>query len=392
MGLSTQVRNLGRFAVLLVAVLTVLLVGSGTVLYFRQHYRPTPPPPEGRPGISFESPDDLYFSLLLRWRYSDVITPPGADDSPVNFVVEPGETAGGIAARLEEEGLVSDASLFKTYVRFHDLDANLEAGEHTLRRTMTMEEVAHELLYAQLRETQITIVPGWRLEEIAEMLAQETAINADEFLLVARTGTFNYGFLADRPLGASLEGYLVADTYRIPMDADATWLVERLLETFDQRVTTEMRRDAQSQGMTIHEWVTLASIVEREAVLDAERPTVASVYLNRLEGRLPEADGYLRADPTYQYARGYDAASGRWWAGFQVEDVTQLDDPYNTFLYDGLPPGPICSPSLASLRAVVYPEETDYLYFYAKQDGSSAHAFAETYEEHLQNQAIYGGG
>ncbi|MFL7807737.1 MAG: endolytic transglycosylase MltG, partial [Anaerolineae bacterium] len=229
------------------------------------------------------------------------------------------------------------------------------------------------------------------VEQIAEMLAEETAISPEEFLLVARTGTFNYSFLADRPAGSSLEGYLMADTYRIPVDADATSLIERLLDTFDQRVTAEMRRDAQSRGMTIHEMVTLASIVEREAALDEERPIVASVYLNRLAGRLPEADGLLRADPTYQYARGYDAASGRWWAGFGVDDVLTLDDPYNTFLYRGLPPGPICSPSLASLRAVVYPAETDYLYFYAKQDGSGTHAFAETYEEHLRNQARYGG-
>jgi UPF0755 protein len=392
MGLSTQVRNAGRFVVFVLAVIAVLVVGSGTVAYFQQRYRKPAPPPEGRPAFSFESPDDFYFSIVLRSKYRDVIEPAGEDDTPVSFVVEPGETASGIAARLEEQQLIRDASLFKTYVRFHDLDANLEAGEHILRQTMTMEDVAHELLHAQLREIQITIVPGWRIEQIAEMLAQETAINPEEFLLVARTGAFNYSFLADRPAGSSLEGYLMADTYRVPAGADATALIERLLDTFDERVTLEMRRDAQSQGMTIHEMVTLASIVEREAALDEERPVVASVYLNRLEGRLPEADGYLRADPTYQYARGYDAASGRWWAGFGVQDPLSLDDPYNSFLYEGLPPGPICSPSLASLRAVVYPAETDYLYFYARQDGSGTHAFAETYEEHLRNQAQFGGG
>ena len=142
-----------------------------------------------------------------------------------------------------------------------------------------------------------------------------------------------------------MEGYLVADTYRIPADADATALVERLLETFGLRFDAQMMRDAEARGLSLHQAVTLASIVEREALLDSERPTVSSVYLNRLDARLPEADGYLRADPTYQYARGYVAASGKWWAGFQVDDVKGLDDPYNTFLYPGLPPGPICSPS-----------------------------------------------
>jgi UPF0755 protein len=390
MGVSTQLRNTGRFVVFILSVLAAIALISGTWWYLRSHYVPPEKPPEGRPPFSFESPDDLYFSTMLRLRYEKVIQPAGTDSSPVNFVVEEGETASGIAARLEEEGLIEDASLFKIYVRFHKLDANLEAGEHILRQTMTMEEVAHELLHAQLREIQITIVPGWRIEEIGEMLARETAINPDEFLLIARTGTFNYSFLSDRPAGSSLEGYLMADTYRVPATADATLLVERLLETFDQRFTLQMRRDAQASGMSVHQVVTLASIVEREALLDEERPIVASVYLNRLAGQLPEADGYLRADPTYQYVRGFDPASGRWWAGFQVEDVTALDDPYNTFLHPGLPPGPICSPSMASIEAVIYPAETEYLYFYAIGDGS--HAFARTYEEHLRNQALYGGG
>jgi UPF0755 protein len=389
MGLSTQVRNTGRFLVFVVAILAIVALGSGTWWYFSSHYRPPEKPPEGRPAFSFESPDDLYFSALLRMRYRELIAPAGEDDAPINFVIESGETASGIASRLEEQGFISDASLFKAYVRFHKLDANLEAGEHLLRRSMTMEEVASALLYAQLREIQLTILPGWRIEQIAEMLAEKTRINPEEFLLIARTGAFDYAFLADRPRGASLEGYLVADTYRLPADADATALVERLLLAFDQRVTPAMRRDAGARGLSVHELVTLASIVEREALLDVERPTVASVYLNRLDSVLPEADGYLRADPTFQYARGYDRVTGRWWAGFQVDDVTSIDSPYNTFLHEGLPPGPICSPSLASLRAVVYPADTDYLYFYAKGDGS--HAFSETYEEHLENQALYGG-
>lgn len=391
MGLSTQLRNTGRFFVFVTAVVAVLVIGGTVWSYFSSRYTEPEEPPEGLPAFSFESPDDLYFSAILRMRYQDLITPAGTDNTPVSFVVEPGETAGGIAVRLEEKKLVTDAQLFKTYVRFHDLDANLEAGEHILRQTMTMEDIAHELLHAQVREVQITIVPGWRLEEIAEMLRTETTINADEFLLVARTGTFNYGFLAGRPLGSSLEGYLVADTYRVSADADAMALVERLLEMFDERVSPQMRRDAESQGLSVHELVTLASIVEREAVLDEERPIIASVYLNRLAERLPEAYGYLQADPTYQYARGWDPVQGKWWGGFLEEDPLTLDDPYNTFLYKGLPPGPICSPSLASLKAVVYPAETEYLYFYAKQDGSGSHVFAKTYEEHLQNQGIYGG-
>ena len=391
MGLSTQVRNTSRFVVFVIAILAIIMLGTGTWWYFSDHYVPPEKPPEGRPVLSFDTPDDLYFSALLRMRYQEMVEPAGTDETAVNFVVEPGETASGIALRLEQDGLIRDAGLFKAYVRLYDLDANLEAGEHTLRRTMNMEDVAHELLYAQLREIQITVLPGWRIEEIGEMLARETAVSAEEFMLIAQTGTFWYAFLSDRPAGSSLEGYLMPDTYRLAADADATLLLNRLLETFDERITPQMRRDAQARGLSLHQLVTLASIVEREALLDSERPMVASVYLNRLEGVLPEADGYLRADPTFRYARGYDPVTERWWAPFQVDDVKGIDSPYNSFLYPGLPPGPICSPSIASLRAVIYPAETDYLYFYARQDGSGSHAFATTYEEHLQNQALYGG-
>lgn len=391
MGLSTQVRNTGRFIVFVIAVLAVMALGSGTWWYFSTRYMAPEAPPEGQPALSFKSPDEFYFSLILRYRYKDLTVPAGDDSTPITFVVQEGETATGIAQRLEEEGLIKDASLFKTYVRFHHLDQNLEAGEHTLKKTMTMEDVAVTLLHAQIRELEITILPGWRLEQIAEMLGESTSINPDEFLLIARTGSFNYAFLAGRPAEATLEGYLMADTYRIPRDADPTSLIDLLLRTFAERVTPQMQSDAQAQGLSLHEMVTLASIVEREALLDSERPTVASVYLNRLAGKLPEADGYLRADPTYQYARGRGAQTGKWWEGFQVDDVKTLDNLYNTFLYKGLPPGPICSPSLESLKAVASPAQTDYLYFYARQDGSFSHAFAKTYQEHLQNQAFYGG-
>lgn len=388
MGLATQVRNTGRFLIFVIATLAIVGLGSGVWWYFSAHYVKPEPPPEGRPAISFASPDDFYFSLVLRMNYQKLITPMSDDNTPITFVIEQGETAAGIARRLEEEGLISDASLFKTYVRFHKLDQNLEAGEHILNKAMTMEEIAATLLHAQLREIEITILPGWRLEQIAEMLAEKTSVNPDEFLLIAKTGSFNYPFLAGRPPGASLEGYLLADTYRIPADIDARGLIDLLLRNFSERVTSQMILDAQAQGLDLHSMVTLASIVEREALLDSERPIIARVYLNRLAQKLPEATGYLQADPTYQYARGRDRVTGRWWEGFQVEDVLTLNSPYNTFLYKGLPPGPICSPSLASLKAVANPDNNEYLYFYAKGDGS--HAFAKTYQEHLQNQATYG--
>lgn len=378
-------RRIGKFIVFLTAVLAVLvtIAGGGWLLWAQiQGSGPSSP----SQGVSRDALETFLVRLYLNLNQEDLTKPMSNDDTPIPFTIEAGETAGTIAQRLQEMGLISDAELFRLYVKYNNLDANLEAGEYTLRANMNMEEIAYALLEASYDEIEITILPGWRLEEIAEMLRDNTEIPPEEFLTQARQGDFENPILADRPLGTSVEGYLFPDTYRIPASADARQLIEILLSAFEANFTPEMREAAAARGMTIYQVVTLASIVEREAVLDWERPIIASVYLNRLDPNT-ETRGYLQADPTFQYAKGYDPETGKWWNPMQVDEAATIDSPYNTFLYPGLPPGPICSPSLASLQAVVYPAETDYLFFYSKGDGS--HVFARTYEEHLQNQQQY---
>jgi UPF0755 protein len=156
-----------------------------------------------------------------------------------------------------------------------------------------------------------------------------------------------------------------------------------MLTNFEQRFTADMRQMAVEREMTIYEVVTLASIVEREAVVAEERPVIAGVFLNRL------AEGMtLDACPTVQYALGYQEDTGQWWkTPLTLEELDRVNSPFNTYLHQGLPPGPICNPGLASMLVVLESVETDYLYFLAKGDGS--HAFARTFEEHLQNQQKY---
>jgi UPF0755 protein len=158
-----------------------------------------------------------------------------------------------------------------------------------------------------------------------------------------------------------------------------------MLKTFDQRFTPEVRQALRSQGLTIYEAVTAASIVQREAVVPDEGPIIASVYLNRLKEGM-----YLQADPTVQYAMGYQPDTGQWWKSpMKLDEYASVQSPYNTYLNPDLPPGPICSPSQAALEAVAFPADTNYLFFYAKGDGT--HAFAVTYEEHQANIARYSG-
>jgi UPF0755 protein len=333
------------------------------------------------------SPDDVVISAYLEAHADQLQRPAGDDDTPVTFVVTPGETAGDIADRLEREGLISDAELFRRYVQHHGLDAGIEAGEFTLRQTMTIPEIGQALQEARRPEQVVTIREGLRLEQVAADVAQQTTIDEDAFLQLATSGWRDRPYAADIvsvvPADATLEGFLYPDTYRLPEVATADDLVERMLTTFDERVTRGIRTAASHQGLDLYQLVTLASIVEREAVVAEERRVIAGVFHNRLR-----AGWTLDACPTVQYALG---APGNWWPPFTLKD-TNTTSPYNTYQNLGLPYGPICSPGLASIKAAAQPADTDYFFFLAdctSDDGS--HLFAETEAEHFANYERCGG-
>ena len=198
-----------------------------------------------------------------------------------------------------------------------------------------------------------------------------------------------YAFLAGRPGKPSLEGYLFPDTYRLPARASSSEVLAAMLNNFDEKVGPGVRAAAADSGMSLQDAVTLASIVEREAVQADERPLIASVYRNRLANACPDVGGpYLQADPTVQYARG--RPGDWWWKPQSIEEYQFVQSPYNTYLNPGLPPGPIASPGLSALEAAVNPAETVYCFFVATgEDGR--HVFARTLAEHEANVAIYGG-
>ncbi len=378
-------KNIGRVVAFAVTLIAIVAAIYSIVLFIN---RSAPGDGGGSielPGLS--SPDDLLIGAYLDSKAAELERPAGDDDTPVAFVIEPGETAAEIAVRLEEEGFVSDAELFRRYVQYHHLDAGIEAGEFTLRQTMTIPEIAQALQRGQRPEQVITIQEGLRLEQVAAEVAEQTDIPPDEFLALVTSGWrdsgLSFGFLADLPPDTTLEGFLFPETYRLPENPTALDLLSRMLETFDARVPAEMQAAAANQGLSIYELVTLASIVERESVLDEERPLIAGVYHNRLE-----EGWFLGACPTVQYALG---APGNWWPQFTLE-ATEVDSAYNTYHNLGLPPGPICSPGLASIQASAYPTETDFFFFLAdctKNDGS--HLFAVTQEEHNANYHMCGG-
>jgi UPF0755 protein len=349
--------------------------------------------------LSFSSTDSFFLSLYLSMHQTELNQPAGTDATPVSFRVESGQTAAEVASALEDAGLVVDAEVFRRFMAYHGLDVSLEAGTYSLRSTMTMHEIGETLQHGGADALTVTIPEGWRMEQVAWLLEQQGLLRSDDFLAQARTGQYEHLWLTDRPDDASVEGYLFPDTYELPAETTSKAVIELMLATFDARVAPEIQArlpgktiyDVTSgtyRDMTMYDVVTLASIVEREAVVAEERPVIASVYLNRLDPRYVEETALrLSADPTVQYAKGYDAETESWWNPMLPGEGQTLDSPYNTFQVQGLPPGPICSPGLASMLAVLNPADTPYLYFHAVGDGS--HVFASTLEEHLKNQEQY---
>lgn len=325
--------------------------------------------------------------LYLQQHQDELDAPASNDPTPVPFTIAPGELPTQVAERLQKLGLIQSAELFINLVKYRKVATKIQAGDYVLNRTMTPNEIVEALQHGLAKMIPITVRPGWRAEEIADYLATLglTQFNKDQFLKLVREGKFDYAFLKDRPKNAppSLEGFLFPETYNVPLDISNELLIDTMLKQFDQSVTTPLRQKAAAAKITLYEAVTLASIVEREAVAANERPIIASVFWNRIKKKM-----FLQSDSTAQYALGYQPATKQWWKSpVTIEELTAVKSPYNTYLNAGLPPGPICSPSLASIVAAIEPAQTDYLFFFSKGDGT--HVFAKTYEEHLQNQQKY---
>lgn len=360
-----------------------------------------------------ERPGTLEHGLVrdfVLWYQPEALAdvPAGEDGRRITITVEPGSTDAEIGALLFERGLILSQLAFQDAVQRAGREGSLQAGVYDLSPSLTPSQIVAALRQEAGEEITITILEGWRIEEIAAYLATtRLTLNVDEFAALAKNPPADlvaeFDFLATLPAGASLEGYLYPDTYRVDANATARELVEKLLGTLGIRLTAEIRAQiaATSLGgapMTIHEAMILASIVEREAVLDSERALIAGAYINRLN-----TPGWrLDADPTLQYGLAsaehgtaplaeWDSIS--WWpqlltGGGEVVLPEELIG-YQTYTHDGLPPAPIAAPRIASIAAVAAASTADgYFFFVAACPGGvrdGSHYFARTLAEHNAN-------
>jgi UPF0755 protein len=336
----------------------------------------------GQPGSSLNLFQRAAIASNLVNEIETLKSPVSNVGDEMDFVVSEGESVQMICFRLERFGLIKAAEKFRLYLIYTGLDRQIRSGSFKLSPSISPIEISRVLTDLNRTSIPFSILPGWRLEDIASSLPTSgLTIEIQEFLDLAYNPSVDLQILIDLPDRASLEGYLFPDIYQVSRDISLQALLVQILERFNSTLTSDLRSAFSTQGFSLHEAVTLASIIQREAIIGEERPLIASVFYNRLESGM-----YLETDPTVQYALGFQEASNTWWKSPLFVKDLEINSLYNTYQHPGLPPGPISNPDLTSLMAVGYPAQTAYFYFRAKCDGSQLHNFAITFEEHLANE------
>lgn len=296
------------------------------------------------------------------------------------FEILPGETVGQIAYRLEMNHLIDDSVGFNDFLIYKGFDRKVQSGYFRIEPGMNGIEIAEKITNPIPDKVRFIILPGWRAEEIAGVLpGSGLDIEPEEFLQLVSNPDPEW--LPDNLQGVeSLEGYLFPGEYLIDREITTTDFIKVFLSGFFEKMNEEYLQALADQGLSLNDAIILASMVEREAIISEEMPKIASVFLNRLNIGMK-----FDSDPTVQYAVGYNINQGTWWTNPLSLNNLQFDSPFNTYIYNGLPPHAICNPSLSAINAIAIAPQTPYYYFRAKCDGSGYHNFAETYEEHLGN-------
>ncbi|MBW2147843.1 MAG: endolytic transglycosylase MltG [Deltaproteobacteria bacterium] len=309
-------------------------------------------------------------AVLLMDLVSRCHTPAGAGHTQRIVSIPPAASFRRIVRALEKQGIVHDPLAFRLAARYLGVERKLKAGEYDLNDGMTPMEVLDRLYRGDVVRYRFTVPEGAALLWVAERLERRGLGRRGRFLGKATDSVLLNGLGVN---GSSAEGYLFPDSYFLTRDMTEEAIIRMMVRRFWQVFTPQMKRRARERGFSIHQVVTLASIVEKETGAPEERPLIAAVFLNRLARNIR-----LQSDPTVIY--GLDHFDGN----LNRRDL-QTKTPYNTYKIRGLPPGPIANPGLDSLMAVLYPAPVDYLYFVSRNDGT--HHFSTTLREH--NRAVW---
>ncbi len=310
----------------------------------------------------------VFLLIVFLFFYFSALAPQKSSDAILSYEVKSGTSSRNLASDLKTRGLIRSKWAFLIYLKVNG--GIIKSGFYELSPSYNLGKTVFNLT-SELKEWNVTFPEGYAIRDMADLLEKRNIVKKEDFLASASDIVkykAEFPFLSEVK-SQILEGYLFPDTYRLNLEISADQIIKIMLENFQKKVYKEL------SNKKLDETIALASIVEREAKDDEERPMIAAVYLNRLSKKME-----LEADPTVQYAKGS-------WEPITKDDYTSVDSPYNTYKYFGLPPSPISNPGLASIKAVLAPAETEALYFFHTQDGQTI--FSQTAEEHVQKQKEY---
>ncbi|MFW5787270.1 MAG: endolytic transglycosylase MltG [Halanaerobiales bacterium] len=319
----------------------------------------------------------LLFVLLLTGliRLASLVQPVDRTaENEIHFRIESGRSTGQIARELEEEKLINSDLLFKLVVGILRLENSMQAGVYEFKRSENTLEIINKIARGRVANVRVTIPEGYTLEEVAEILSERTLYEKEELLEAAQKDVYDRSYLPEdnESIRYVLEGFIFPDTYDLPMEKRPEDIFRYLLDKFEEKAPiNEFENEDKDE---LFEIITIASLIEREAKLNREKPLISAVIYNRIQ-----LDMKLQIDATIQYS--LDERKER----LLYEDL-KVDSPYNTYQHRGLPPGPICNPGEESIQASIEPADVDYLFYFALKDGS--HIFTESYPEHLKKQEL----
>jgi len=317
----------------------------------------------------------LVICLLLFFIWQGIYLPKNPLGKEKIFTIEKGQGFFKISNSLEREGLIRNRFYFNLYLVLTGNYKRLQPGNYLLSPSMKIPEIAKKFVLGDVIKGKITIIEGWNLKEIAQYLGERGFSQEEFFELVKKDFSGEFNFLKDKPQGLDLEGYLFPDTYEIGKRESLEEIVRKMLKNSDKKLNLELREEINRQGKTIFEIVTMASMIEKEVKIFEDKKLVSGILWKRLENGIP-----LQIDATITYITGKKTTE------IPLEDL-QIDSPYNTYKYKGLPLGPISNPGLDSILAGIYPEESEYLYYLSTPEGKTI--FSKTLEEHNLAKAKY---
>lgn len=325
----------------------------------------------------------LVSALGYFWARAKIVGRAGESSVVQEISIKEGEGVNVVATKLQSSGIISHRIWFELYIWSKDRENKIAAGTYELRPNMTIPEVVDTLTTGKAKSEDefITVIEGWNNREIGEYLSEKGIVGKEDFLAETKAVEkykSHFSFLQDLPKNRDLEGYLFPDTYGvIKGKTTAAQLVYKMLLNFDQKMVDSMKEDTKKSGHSLDDIIKMASVIELEVPQEKERKIVSGIFWNRIEGKMP-----LESCATISYITGVKKKQ------YSFDD-TRVDSPYNTYLNRGLPFGPIGNPGLSAIKAALYPQETDFVYFLSDVETGETF-FAKTLDEHVRNKNEHG--